>query len=284
MACCACLLFAAPAMRALDLTAEVGVQGEYVGQSCSQSGSAQSGTASANCTAQAAGLIDPPNPDTATFGGSGSAQARYGILHSFASALAACNVVTGGVSCGINGTAVGESIFSDVITITGAPTSGYLDFAVRVDGTATVTCVAPSAPLCAGDYASTDLTVAGDGITPEQTFELSSGLSLPNVDLAFDSTGGFAAVYVEMNLTASVGCQASNDASCNAINNFSNTALVTGLSVFNAQGRLVSGAGLSSESGTNYNDIGETSGVPEPSFVILAALGTSRLTVCHRLG
>jgi hypothetical protein len=87
-----------------------------------------------------------------------------------------------------------------------------------------------------------------------------------------------------MNLTASVGCQASNDASCNAINNFSNTALVTGLSVFNAQGRLVSGAGLSSESGTNYNDIGETSGVPEPSFVILAALGTLLLTVCHRLG
>ena len=90
--------------------------------------------------------------------------------------------------------------------------------------------------------------------------------------------GGAAQVTNGLSLSTAIQCYVADNTSCNAYANFSDTAYVAGLSVLDANGKPVSGAIVSAESGTDYNSVQVPTTVPEPSTLLL--MSTALLGYC----
>lgn len=231
----------------------------------------QIGTTSASCSGGGTFL---EGTNEVTFGGSAYGAVEYGELHTAASGAAGCTPGPGGNCASLAGTAEGQASFLDVFNITGGPVTGYLDFPLVADGTGAVTCVILGSPLDCGD-AQTTLSLANftgqptiNGVTGN--FNLGVGTTDLTVLVPFGAGqligGGVTQVEVEMFLESFISCSVANGDTCSADADFSDTVMVTGLSVLDANFNPVPGAVVTAESGINYNDIQST---PEPSTLFL---------------
>jgi hypothetical protein len=248
----------------------------------------QTGTTSASCSG--GGTFVYGDGQTTTFGGSAYGAADYGVLHAAASGGASCtsNSVTNCYSPSA-GTAEGEASFFDTLNITGGPVDGYLDFSLVADGTGAVTCVILGSPLDCG-AAQTILSLANftgaptiNGVTGN--FILGVGTTDATILVPFGASqligGGVTQVEVEMFLDSYVNCAVADGDTCSAFTDFSNTAIVTGLRVLDADFNPVPSAVVTTASGTNYNDIQST---PEPPTLFLLGVPLLTLGLARRLG
>jgi hypothetical protein len=209
------------------------------------------------------------------FAGNAYAAAGYGVLRASSSASASCTFGAGDNCYTYAGYAEGFATFNDLLTITGAPAAGFLDFSLVADGTGNVTC-GVTLPCSGSTLLGVDNTgssapiingVGGDAIS------LSPGTTDITVLLPYAFVAGEDQIGVGMSFESMVTCYEADEDSCSAYADFSDTAIITGLSVLDASGNAVSGAVVAAASGTDYNDVRPLPAVvPEPSSVLLLAV------------
>ena len=256
-----------------------------------QGGCGQVGTTSASC--QSAGsfpIVGPPIPDVRNVGGAAAAFAGYGVLRAGASAIASCiTTITNCYEPLVAADAAASASFSDALTLANAPLVGSLDIRLSFDGIISGGCVIPTGGTsadCSGDSAAAQFISAGvTGGTvynPESIVALNGGQSswTDVIDYNF-TTFGAEPVGIEMGLITIAQCGTANGYTCALGADYLNTAVVDGITVYDASGDLVPDAIVTSASGTNYNAIQEAS-VPEPGTLALAALGLGMIGMIRR--
>jgi hypothetical protein len=203
--------------------------------------------------------------DTTSFTGSAEARATFGDLGTGATlegscALADPTIVNCQGFAGGNGLA--NAGFFDEVTVANAPSSGLLALTFTTSGLNQIDCGGLS-PCAQGTFARTSYST-GNGWTP-----VSNGTSSHTLDFGYADGFGDLQLFLE----SDISCQAGDTFSCGAISNFLDTLHVTGLSALDASGNPITGATFTTGSGTNYNDVLESSPTPEPSSGTLFSIG-----------
>jgi hypothetical protein len=239
--------------QTLETNTQVG--GPDQGESCSNVGTIPSpgATSVSSCAAGGTVVFDQVG-DTRTWTGQAMAKANFGLLGTFASANASCQVSSGLGNCAAGGETAAVASFSDTISFPNAPPSGSLRVTMYIIGTSSLSCNEPT-PTCG--VVQTQLGVAGtpDGLNGERLFNVGTGVNFLNIPFLLPSTAGIVSVPLELNLISIVKCFNANTVSCGALSDFIHSASVTALTVLDANGNPVSGITLSAASGTNYNAI-----------------------------
>lgn len=204
-------------------------------------------------------------------GASASASASQTILKAQASASITGNPAIGGAETD----AFASAQMGDLFTIGGAgPRTGSLVFTITADGISTL--------KFNGPYGDThnSYDVASLSVNSSSTIAFNYGNSY-----VLDGSGAlntlqvivpyeFGAAQVTIGLGASARCIVYGPSTdCNANVDFSQTARITGLQVLDTNGNVVTGATITTGSGTDYN----ASAVPEPSSLLLLSSTTFAL-------
>jgi hypothetical protein len=227
-------------------------------------GCSQTGNPGPISTCQAGGTFQiDPQGDSVTIGGVATATGSYGVLHAYAASKGSCGIVDPSVNCTSEGQAdaFASATYEDLLTLTNAPPSGKLQVTIQVHGTYSGACV--FLPTYTGSTTScgmvqSELSDPGATITPSFN---NLGYAPTNVDTqvtllySFTSTGGVATIGFETSITIATYCAFGNLFYCAASGDFSNTAIVTGIQVLDASGNPVSNVGITSASGTDYNNL-----------------------------
>jgi len=155
--------------------------------------------------------------------------------------------------------AVASATFNDTLFITNAPSIGILKIGLSVTGAVLADC--GSTPNC-GDLADAYIQISGTSggsvYNPEVQIALTDK-STPELSLKYNWTGfsGSIAIPISISLLtyAYCGTSANADDSCTAYAKYLNTAVVKKIQVFDANGKSVSSALVTSASATDYNNI-----------------------------
>jgi len=180
-------------------------------------------------------------------------------------------------------TTTSEADFSDLFTLTNAPASGQLVFGWVVDGTDLAGGTAADPHHEAFLEASGDFSTIGHSLEPNGAFSGAVNNAF-SIAIPFNAADGTAVVGVSFGLLTEAFCGAAVNTTCSAAADFSNTAMVTGVTVLDSKGQLVPSVGISAESGTNYDDVINPAAVPEPSTFTLVGLGATACVRRLRLG
>jgi len=258
-----------------SLNSSVAILDQALGDTCHQTSTAATPL---SCSGEWTTFVTSGN-NTVTFGGSAYAAAGFGLLHSGSLAVASCYVQPG-VSCyGHAGDVASDASFLDLVTISGAPSSGFLALSVVAEGNNQLTCVGTYATTVCGNSASTgaSLSVYGGSALVNGVRQAGTGLNSGSNDVSvwipFASTGGIAQVTVGLGLDTTAVCWVADDTTCSGHSIFSDTAYVAGLRILDASGNPVSGISLIADSGTDYNNIQVPSPAPESSSLVLLSVG-----------
>lgn len=252
------LLTATPSQADGSLTTSVVISGNGGQTVCGQLDSSAS-SLSTSC----GGTFTIIPGDSASFTGSAQARAMFGDLGTAATLEGSCAVADPSiVNCqafaGSSGFA--NAGFVDRVTVSNAPSSGFLALSFTTSGFNQVACNGLDACSVATTWYST-----GNG----QTY-LPNGTSTYTIDYGYSDGSGLVQLFLE----SDVACQAGDTFSCGAISNFIDTLQVTGLSVLDANGNPVEGAIITADSGTDYNAL-TLAPVPasEPSSLMMLGVG-----------
>lgn len=234
----------------------------------------------------------------ASFSGSATAEAAYGVLKASAEATivgyqgvnfyGTCPSLPS-IDCSVD-PASGTAGFGDTYTITGGTGTGYLVLNFDITGSVSYSGTAPSGyagaqgiftlrqgtelPLSGSIVESVPLVGDLNYTSPAISFTFGDPLALAmNLDAfvwVFDSSGEFLpGVLYDHSGTA----------------NFGNTVVLSGLKVYSDPGltQELFNLNLTTGSGTNYDlPTGPVSGVPEPSTYIMMGAGLSALALLRR--
>jgi hypothetical protein len=218
--------------------------------------------------------------DTVSTAGAAAAVASFGSLGTSGAASSNCGIANPSiVNCSpyTSGSLFANASFSDVLTLSGEPSSGNVVFNIQTMGQSVITCGGASGSPACGGGATTSLIIPGSSFGPEQTIVLPNGTTDYSIDFGF-SAGSGSQVPIEFILLTQVQCSNTNFTTCSASSNFINTAQVLGVSVTDLSGNVDSGATITADSGTNYNDI-SGSPVPTPESSSLSLLGAGFLSL-----
>jgi hypothetical protein len=248
------LLVAVPS-RADSLTTSVVISGNGGTTVCGQLDS-PNGSLFTSC----GGTFTILPGDTTSFAGQAAAKAAFGDLGTGAVLEGSCSVADPSVvNCQAFASNIGfaNASFADRITVSNAPSSGLLALTFATSGFNQIAC--SGLDTCAVARASYS-TGNGETLIP-------NGTSTHTIDFGYSDGSGLIQLFLE----SDVQCQAGDTFSCGAISNFLDTLQVTGLSVLDANGNLVTGATTTAESGTTYNS--GSLAAPEPSSLVTMGTG-----------
>jgi len=178
-------------------------------------------------------------------------------------------------STGGEGQAYVEVVYDFSVTGT---SSGTADFDVMLSGLLSTTQCAVGVDCIVAadlDYPGATATIGG---VPQPSGGI--GLSGGVTNLVITTPVSNSATQLELTLQVTAACEVLG--ACTATSDFLDPASITGASVYDSDGNLVSDATLVSESGFNPN-AGSFVPTPEPSFVVPMALGLLLVTWRHRL-
>jgi hypothetical protein len=244
----------ADTMTSVVVTTPAGI-GSTSGGGCDQTG--------ANISQCSASSFDPLG--SAQVSGAASAAASYGILHSTSLAASSCGV--GNPECfrlAVDATAI--SSFSDTFTITNAPANGELVLHLQVDGSNTIICNGlQESFVCGNSKANSQLLAPG----ADTDVGSSGGIFTESFAIA-----GSGKVPVSIELRTYAACLIGTSTVCDASSDYYDTATVISLAVFDSQGNPVNEAVITAASGTDYNNLTNSSPVVTPEPSTLALLGT----------
>jgi len=238
------------------------VLGGPPGGNCTQT--VTSGSASASCSNPAYGDVATASGNLAagTFGVLTTVNPPNNLLGSGSSALVtiAYNFAVGGTQ------------------------SGTADFNLSLSGLLNQTWTGCTDPKNECGFATAELgfsnsetLIAGGVPQPQALFQLTSGTTDLTVETSISN--GLTQLFLSLEADADCG---GNFNSCSTSADFLDPAAITGASVYDSNGNLVSGASLLSDSGFNPN-AGAAIPTPEPSSVLLVGAGLLGLIGAVRL-
>lgn len=223
--------------------------------------------ASVTCT-EGARYVSPRG-GIVTSSATATASASYGVLHSSAEASLTC---VGTLSvCGL-AYADANSGFVDSFAITDAPSSGSMVFTFATDGTYSSTCTVSAGQCSSNGYTSGSpsaqiyLADSTSGLEGSYIIGLPAGPNTLAIADPFTSTDGITLLTPTIELVAqSDDCEFPSPGMCSMSADFSDTAVVTGILVLDANGNVDPNAIVTDASGTNYDALV----TPEPASVWL---------------
>jgi len=179
---------------------------------------------------------------------------------------------------GSDSSAEADASFQDTVSARRAPQTGTFVLNVRITGS--LVCDIGVSGCGAGLEAYNSVGFSNNSLllTPANVGPLDFGFNFlfPYSDPS--------EVPIGIELAGFVFCNNAGTPCISSVN-FSDTLLVTGLYVEDANGNIVPGATITSSSGTNYDDINESIPVAEPSswfLLAFAIVGLFAATVCNR--
>jgi hypothetical protein len=170
----------------------------------------------------------------------------------------------------------------DQIHVAGASTSDFLKLNLVLDGT--VTQMADKQAGLSQASIGYDLLTTGGIVSyvdslvcTVQTDNCSDGTSVNTyvlLQLASDNGGPTISATVQQRLIFQFGCGGTFGLPCYQTGDFANSALIGGATVVDANGNVVQGATIFSDSGYDYTQaVSEPTTVPEPTTIALELLG-----------
>ena len=145
-------------------------------------------------------------------------------------------------------------------TSAGATPDSSLVFTLGIDGQEQLTCVVS----CEAEPPQTEIITSG------REWIVGPGSSTLVIPYALGNSGSTATIDVALTLLTYSSCGFIIGSTCTSTDDFSDTALVTGLQVLDQSGDVETSASIQAASGTVYGASGAT---PEPSSIVLLALG-----------
>jgi hypothetical protein len=235
------------------------VTGSMTGPGCVQS--SPDGTTPVSCSFS-----------SSAFPGATMAYSSYASTSLFSMHASAGAIVTSDGAYNLSAAASAQSYIFDFLTLSGAPSSGFLQFAFDVDGTVSTTIVVePGGGYTEGATAPLFLVETNGGTN--QVTVISNANSVFSgqfiVDIAY--SGLNPTLDLILSTQAHCGVSASTlgaSQSCVAVANYSDTVTIAGVGVLDANGNLIPGATVESSSGVFYPTLASA---PEPAFTLLLA-------------
>jgi hypothetical protein len=272
-------VFLAPVAHAdgVSLTTSVFLRGETsisTFPTCSQTSSTGRPVATSECNIPIITNTDANGTLGSELSGAAISVATFGALGVADLAAASCFAFSF-FGCPMSMGASSTASFSDTLSISNAPSLGFIQLLLKSTGGTLCTAGGFGSPMnCAASVEVTDQN--GNSF-----FLLNGG----NATIDTYSYSGTSDIPLSLSMLGQAGCSVGvnpdfGTVRCVAIVNFKDTLEVTGINVLDANGNLVAGADITAASGTNYN--AGVSPVPEPSSVMLLASGFLMLLLVRR--